>query len=323
MNRIERMILRLPVVAFILKKSKQLVLPGFQGMPLYDVLDFFFQQVKKIGFSERAAAISFNILVALPAALIFLCTLVPYLPQTIHFEEQLLGAVRDILRNQETYRLVEGVVNDFFNNPRKGLLSFSFLAGVYFSSNAMMGIMHTFDRSYFEERSSRFLAKRWTAIKLTSLLVLLIITSVLLLATQCPIKTLILQKMDWDNAFMRTIIDWSRWVIILMVTYFTIAFIYRWGPAVKVRWSLISPGTILASSLVILTTLLFSIWVNNFASYNKVYGSIGTVLIIMNLVYINSLILLVGFEINVSITAIKMRSRQRLTQEAAEQPPNF
>lgn len=315
MTRLERILIGLPVIRQMLKYSKRITLPGFQGMPVYDVLIFFLQQVKKIGFSERAAAISFNILVALPAALIFLCTLVPFLPETIEFEKQLLGAVGDVLQNDQTYSLVADVITDFFNTPRGGLLSFSFLAGVFFSSNAMMGIMHTFDRSYFEERSSRFMAKRWTAIKLTSLLILLIIASVLVLATQGPIKTFILRKIGWDNLFVRTLIEWSRWIVILMVTYFTIAFIYRWGPAVKVKWSLISPGTILASVLVILTTLLFSLWVNNFGSYNKVYGSIGTVLIIMNLVYINSLILLIGFEINVSITAIKARSKKRLMQE--------
>lgn len=315
MTKIERIIISLPVIRNLLKWSKRIILPGFQGMPLYDVLYFFLQQVKKIGFSERAAAISFNILVALPAALIFLCTLVPYIPSTFEFEIQLLRAIKDVLRNEDTYHLVAEIITDFFNTPRSGLLSFSFIAGVFFSSNAMMGIMHTFDRSYFEERSSRFMAKRWTAIKLTSLLILLIISSVILMATQGPIKNFILEKLNWNNYFFRTIIEWSRWVVILMVTYLTIAFIYRWGPAVKVKWSIISPGTILATALVILTTILFSVWVNNFASYNKVYGSIGTVLIIMNLVYFNSLILLIGFEINVSITAIKARSKQRLLEE--------
>jgi membrane protein len=322
-TKIERILIGLPLIRQLLKYSKRVTLPGFQGMPVYDVLLFFFQQVKKIGFSERSAAISFNILVALPAALIFLCTLVPYLPETIEFEKQLLGAVKDVLRNDDTYALVEEIITDFFNTPRKGLLSFSFLAGVFFSSNAMMGIMHTFDRSYFEERSSRFMAKRWTAIKLTSLLILLIIASVLLLATQGPIKTFFLRKLGWDNLFFQTIFEWSRWLVILMVTYLTIAFIYRWGPAVKVKWSLISTGTIFATGLVILTTLLFSLWVNNFGNYNKVYGSIGTVLILMNLVYINSLILLIGFEINVSITAIKARSKKRLMEEDAADRPNF
>ncbi len=318
MTKLERILVSLPVIRNILKWSKRITLPGFQEMPLYDVFLFFWQQAKKIGFSERAASISFNILVALPAALIFLCTLVPFLPDTVQFEIQLLRAVKDVLRNEQTYELVADLISDFFNTPRSGLLSFSFLAGVFFSSNAMMGIMHTFDRSYFEQRNSGFLAKRWTAIKLTSLLILLIIASVLLLATEGPIKYFILKKMGWDNFVTRTIFEWSRWVVILMVTYFTIAFIYRWGPAVTNKWSLISPGTIMAAGLVILTTLLFSIWVNNFGNYNKVYGSIGTVLILMNLIYINSLILLIGFEINVSITAIKARSKKRQMLEDAE-----
>jgi membrane protein len=318
MSKLERILITWKPVAYIIRRSKRVVLPGFQGMPLYDVLSFFVQQVQKIGFGERAASISFNILVALPAALIFLCTLVPYLPSTVQFEAQLLQTLADVLQNESTYNLVAGVITDFFNTPRGGLLSISFLAGVFFSSNAMMGIMHTFDRSYFEERSSRFYAKRWTAIKLTSLLILLVIASTLLLATQGPIKTFVLRRLGWDNFIIRTVIDYSRWFVILTVTYFTIAFIYRWAPAVKVRWSLISPGTILASTLVILTTWLFSLWVNNFASYNKVYGSLGTVLIIMNLVYINSLILLVGFEINVSITAIGAKSRLRLAAEDSD-----
>jgi membrane protein len=319
MSKLEKILFSLKPVNFVITKSKNLVLPGFEGMPLYDVLLFFVQQVKKIGFTERAAAISFNILVALPAALIFLCTLVPYLPAANKFEEQLLLTLEDVLRNEATFQLVGGIVSDFFKTPRKGLLSISFLAGVFFSSNAMMGIMHTFDRSYFEERSAKFMAKRWTAIKLTSLLILLVITSMLLLATQGSVKNFVLRKLGWDSVWIRSIIDYSRWFVIFLLTYLSIASIYRWAPAVKVKWSFISPGTILSATLVILTTWIFSVWVNNFGNYNKVYGSIGTVLILMNLVYINSLILLIGFEINVSITAIKAQSTARQQREKEHQ----
>ncbi|MCU0375558.1 MAG: YihY/virulence factor BrkB family protein, partial [Chitinophagaceae bacterium] len=149
--------------------------------------------------------------------------------------------------------------------------------------------------------------------------ILLVITSMLLLATQGSIKTFVLRKLGWDSLWIRTLIDYSRWFVIFLVTYLSIASIYRWGPAVKVKWSLISPGTILSAALVILTTWIFSVWVNNFGNYNKVYGSIGTVLILMNLVYINSLILLIGFEINVSITAIKAQSTARLQREKDQQ----
>jgi len=315
MTNLERKIYEWRPVAFLLRKSKKTILPGFQGMPLYDVMKFFFNQITKIGFTERAASISFNILVALPAGLIFLCTLVPYLPTAIDFQNQLLSTLRDVLRNEKTYQLAAGIINDFFTTTRGDLLSVSFLTGIFFSSNAMMGIMTTFDNSYFEVGRGKFLAKRWMAIKLTALLVLLIIVSMLLLATQGPLKTLFLRRLGWDNFITRTIFEYSRWVIILLITYFTIAFIYRWGPAMVVKWKILSPGAILATALTILTTLLFSIWVNNFASYNKVYGSIGTVLILMNLIYINSLVLLIGFEVNASIAAIKAENQKRVKEK--------
>lgn len=318
MNKLEKRILSFTPIAALLRASKRISLPGFEGIPLYDVMEFFIQQVRKIGFSERAAAISFNIIMAIPGGLIFLFTLVPLLPDALHLRDQLLYLLDDLLRNKDMYLLLKEVINDFFKTERNGLLWLSVAFIIFFSSNAMMGIMHTFDRSYFEERSSRFMAKRWTAFKLTSLLILLILASMLLLATQGNIKTFILKKMGWDHYVIRTVIEYSRWLIVFSLTYFTIAFIYRYGPAVKVRWSLRSPGAVLATILVLLVTWGFSVWVNNFSNINKIYGSVGTVILLMNIVYLNSLILIIGFEINVSIAAIKAKSDKRIAEETQE-----
>ncbi len=307
MTKFEKWLYQRSPVDYFLDKSKNWVLPGFQGVPLFDVMQFFREQISKIGFNSRAAAISFNVLMAMPAGLIFLCTLVPYLPTAVHFERELLKTLGEILKNPRTYRLVADVIHDFFSTQRSGLLSFSFVAAIFFSSNAMMGIMRTFDRSYFEARSGVFLAKRWNAIRLTSLLILLVLATVLLLATQGPIKTFLLKKLHWNTPFVRVLIQFSRWILIILLNYFTIAFIYRWAPAVRNKWPLNSPGAILATVLTILTTWLFGLWVNNFGQFNKVYGSLGTVLIIMNLVFINALVLLVGFELNVSITAVRAK----------------
>jgi membrane protein len=90
-----------------------------------------------------------------------------------------------------------------------------------------------------------------------------------------------------------------------------IACIYKYGPAVHKRWSLFSPGTLLATFLTILITVLFSYWVNNFGTYNKVYGSIGTVMILMLLIYFNSLVLLIGYELNVSIHHLRVMAGER------------
>ena len=252
---------------------------------------------------------------AIPAGMIFLFTLVPYLPVSKEFTYQLLVAVHDILQNNKTYELVRTVIIDVLTTPRSGLLSFSFLAALFFASNAMMGVMRTFDRSFFEERKRRFLYKRWTAIKLTFLLLLLVFVSVLLLTTQGPIKKAFHQKLGLGNDTILGIVNYSRWLIIILLNFFSIAFIYKYATAVKIRWKIFSPGAILASLLTILTSYIFSIWVNNFGRYNQLYGSIGTLLIIMNLVYINALILLIGFEINVSITSIKQRFLQRKNEE--------
>ncbi len=318
MTKLEKRIITFPPVAYLIRTSKRITLPGMEGLPLYDVMSFFFQQVQKIGFSERAASISFNIIMAIPGILMFLFTLVPFLPKSIHFHDQLLRTLDDVLKNRDLYKLLKNIIQDFFVTQRKGLMWFSVMFIIFFSSNAMMGIMRTFDRSYFEERSTRFMAKRWTAFKLTSLLILLILTSILLLATQGGIKTFIFKKLGWDVPIVLNMIDYSRWLVIIGLTYFTVAFIYRYGPAVRVRWKLSSPGTILASALMLLFTWLFSMYVNNFSNYNKVYGSIAAVILLMNIIYINSLILLIGFEINVSITAIKSRSQHRIELEEAD-----
>ena len=321
MTRFEKQLIALRPIAWLLNRSKTFSPAGFEGMALFDVIVFFRQQITRIGFSTRAAGISFNIMMALPAGLIFLCTLVPYLPKAVHFERALLRALADILKNAGTYRLLADIIHDFFTTQRNGLLSFSFAAAIFFSSNAMMGIMRTFDRSYFEERSSRFLAKRWTAIKLTSLLIMLVFATVLLLATQGSVKFFLLKKIHLNTPVVSSVIQVTRWILIIALNYLTIAFIYRWAPAVRNRWPLSSPGAILASILTIITSWLFGEWVNNFGQFNKVYGSLGTVLIIMNLVYINSLVLLIGFELNVSITAVKARSMLEAAQSGTLPKP--
>lgn len=318
MTKLEKKILQIPFVAAMIRRSKRVSLPGMQGLPVYDVFHFFMQQVKKIGFSERAASISFNIIMAIPGGLIFMFTLVPFLPKSVDFHAQMIATLDELIKNEEVHNLVTGVVEDFFNRPRSGLLWFSIIFIIFFSSNAVMGIMHTFDRSYFEERSSRFMAKRWTAFKITAWLIFMVVVSILLLAMQGSVKIFILQKLGWDNAFTRSVIDYSRWIVIFALFYFTIASIYHYGPAVKERWGFVSPGTVIATLLMIGFTGLFSMWINNFGNYNKIYGSIASVIIIMNLVYVNALILLIGFEINVSITAIKAKSERRQAMEDAQ-----
>lgn len=267
-----------------------------------------------MGLYERAAAISFNLIMALPAGVLFLFSLIPYFPKPESFKLEILGLFKDITPNSNTYKFLAGILNDLLDNQHVAVFSFGFLLLIFTSSNAMMGVIRTFDKSIQENKARVFMHRRWRAIRLTFILIVLILISSLALFLGKQQMLFVLKNIF--HAKKDTRITWwssMRWTIIIGLLYFGIAFIYKFAPSVKKRWKLLSAGSVLATFLTLITTLLFSYWVNNFGNYNKIYGSIGTVLIIMILVYINSLILLIGFELNVSIMNIE---KQRLEEDA-------
>lgn len=301
MNKIEKFVYHSRAFVFLQTKARHTNLPGFGGASLYDVGVFFVDQVRKVGLNDRARSISFSFLTAIPAAAIFICTLVPYLPISKQITHQLMLITRDITPNQNTSLMVQNFLKDFLDKPRNGLLSFGFLLAVFYSSNAMIGIMRSFNKSLVYNARRTFLQTRWMAVKLTVLVVLLVIGSVTILVTQDELLRMLLKELHIKSHNAKWLFKTFRWIVIIPLFYFAIAFIYKYAPAVQKRWKLSSPGTILATFLIILTTFIFSYWVNKFGTYNKVYGSIGTILILMLLIYFNSLVLLIGYELNVSI----------------------
>ena len=310
----QRILLRTPGIALIIRKSKQWVIPGFQQLPIYDVVRFFIIQVNRVGLNERAAAISFNLIMALPAALLFLFSLIPYFPNASRMEMQILALFKDIAPNSATYFFIKDILDGLLDK-HVGIFSFGFILVVFYASNAMMGVIRTFDKS-IEEKKGYFLHQRWRAIRLTLLLIVLVVVSTFLLLVGKTQLTYLLKNILHLKSSER-VIWWNdfRWIIIIAIVYFGIAFVYKYAPSLTKRWKLMSPGAILATTLTLLTTFGFSYWVNNFASYDKVYGSIGTVLILMLLIYFNSLILLIGFELNVSITVLTKEANTRKQAE--------
>lgn len=313
MTKLDHKLITFPPIAFAIKKSKQIVFPGFKGIPLFYVIRFFFQQINKIGIIDRASAISFNLIMALPAAFLFIFSIIPYLPDSFDFKGQMLNLFKDLTPNSNTYKLINTLINDLLKK-HVGIFSFGFILVLFYASNATMGIIRTFDKS-ISEKKAYFLHRRWRAIRLTTLLILLVLASLLVLIGQGELAGLLREFFHFKK---KTFYPWwntVRWSIIVLFIFFGIAFIYRFAPAIQKKWPLISPGSILATTLMLLTTIGFSFWVNHFSSYNKVYGSIGTVLIIMLLIYLNSLILLIGFELNVSITVLQQQAQQGQEQK--------
>ena len=292
---------------WLIRQSQKIRLPGFQGIPLYDVLKFFFQQIRKVGITERAAAISFNCVMAIPPIIIFLCTLIPYLPISNEFIRQLHGLIRDVIPGEKNNSAIIKFIDDIIKKPKNDLLSLGFLLALFYSSNAVLGIMRAFDKNYLGFKKRKMIRRRATALQLTSVLFVLMFASLLVLIMQSSV----LKLFGLKNVLVRQIIGYARWVVIVLLFFGSISFIYRYAPFVHKRWKLINPGCILATTLMLLFTVFFSYWVNNFSNYNKLYGSISTILILMLLIYFNSLVLLIGFELNVSITHIKHEADER------------
>ncbi len=316
MTKFEKILINLPPIAFIIKKSKHLYIPGFKRIPLFDVIKFFFQQVNKIGLNERAAAISFNLIQALPAAILFLFSIIPYLPESFNTKAEILGLFKDLSPNSNSFKLIETLVNEMLKK-HVGVFSFGFLLVMFYASNAMIGVIRTFDKS-ISEKKQFFLHKRVRAIQLTLILILLVILSTVMMIGQDELASILKKLFHFKR---KEILPWwnvLRWIIVIALIFFGISLIYKFAPSVKKRWDIISPGSILATTLTLFTTIVFSYWVNHFANYNKIYGSIGTILIIMFLLYINSLILLIGFELNVSLTHLQSEVERRNKKELNE-----
>ncbi len=316
MIKLQRIIITKTPVAFVLRKSKHWYFPGFEGVAFYDVLRFFYYQIKTHGLSERTSAVAYNFIMAIPPSLLFLFTLIPNLPfiSKRSIQTQLHGLVVDIIPSKAYNREVLKFIDSFIYGNKIGLLSFGLLFSLFFASNAMMGIIRSFNRKYVGFEGIKGLKRRWMALKLTIIIFGLVLGYFILLISQGAILKAVVVDKGW-----REVIYYTRWALILAVIFFAIGFIFKYATPVQKKWKLVSPGTIIATLLSVTSTFGFSAFVNNFGRYNVLYGSIGTIMVVMALIYINSLAILIGFELNVSIKSLKATSLQRELEEKAAQ----
>ncbi|MDQ2753899.1 MAG: YihY/virulence factor BrkB family protein [Bacteroidota bacterium] len=315
MTKIERILITASPISGLRAISKKITLPGFKGLPLYDVFHALLAQINKHGLNIRAGAISFNIITAIPAITLFLCILVPYVPGSAQVYHQLLAFVKEFTPNSETQKILTRLLNEFFNKPTTGLLSIGFLLVLFTSSNAMMGIIRAFDRSVIEKRKTNFIKKRLRAIRLIITLVSLLLGTVLISVGQGYLFTKIMQWADIKNGSVIKIIQNSRWLVIFFLFVLAIGYIYKYAPTAETKSKVFTPGAVMASVLMIVITGLFSYWAKNISTYNKFYGSIGSLIIIMLLIFLNSMMLLVGYELNISISLLAGKKKEKQSKE--------
>jgi membrane protein len=294
-----RFLLRFSFYRKFIAWSKTYILPGFDPLPFYNVAAFFVHEINERTLLNRASSLAFNFMLAFFPATIFLFTLIPYVPIK-NFQGQLLNVLSTILP-YNAYMAFQVTIEDILKHHNGKLLSIGFISALYFATNGIANLMQAFNRSSLVVEKRSWIKRRFIATMLTLVISISLLIAVVILAAGESFIGLLQRHVDSKGHFWIYVIMFSRWIIVIAIFFTSISVLYRYGPANKQKWKFLSTGSIMATILAVVTSLGFTYYINNFSSYNKLYGSIGTLIILMLWLYLNTLILLIGFELNASI----------------------
>ncbi|MBK8503669.1 MAG: YihY/virulence factor BrkB family protein [Saprospiraceae bacterium] len=287
-------------------------LPGFFGIPIWDVFTFLVGELKREDIGTRANSMAYSFFLSLFPSIIFMFTLLPYIPIQ-DFDEVIKSAIRQIMPVSAHAFLFE-TVESVTSIPHGGLLSLGFVLALFFASSGMLSLMRGFEKSHevsFKARS--FIKKRGIAIGLTLLVGLsFLVSGTLIVAGNKLISFL------FGGARYLLVVSFIKWFAVLLLFYSVISMIYRFGPPLKKKFGMMSPGTTLATLVSLLTSVTFTYIIDNFGTQSRIYGSLGALIVILLWMQMNSFILLAGFELNASI-AVNRDLRQR--KRSAIHPP--
>ncbi len=305
-KNIEDKLEKIPILNLLVRFGKRIKIPGLQGMSLYDVVEMYIKGIVEGALTTRAGGIAFSFFMAIFPFMLFILTLIPYIPIE-GFQESLLTLINELLP-PKTYEAVDSVILDIVNNKQAGLLSFGFLASIFLMTNGINAVFGGFEYSYHvtEVRNifrAYFISMLVSVIMATFLIITVALTGFYKLMLDAMIKK------EWiENETLW--LQLGRGAIFLIMIFTIVSILYKYGTKEGKHTSFFSAGSVFTTLLSILTFYLFSYYVNEFAQYNELYGSIGTLLILMLFVWLNAIILLLGFELNASIYALRLQNQE-------------
>lgn len=300
-EEIENKLLKIPLLNWVIRFLKTIKIPGFKGMSLYDVLEMYILGIVKGALTSRAGGIAFSFFMALFPFLLFILTLIPYVPID-NFQNDFIFMIERLLP-PNTASSVHEVIEDIANNRYGGLLSFSFIASIFLMTNGVNAILSGFEYSYHVQEMRSIIRQYLISLGIGILLSIILLATVAV-SIYFEIGISKLKANGWvnDDVFW---IEKSRITFFILLIFVSTSLLYKYGTKeIKYR-SFFSPGSILTTFLTVLMFQLFAIYVEKFANYNRLYGSIGTLLILMLFIWLNSIILLLGFELNASLNRLK------------------
>lgn len=281
--------------AFLYKQT----LPGFNDIPIAVILKFVWLEILRDDIMTRANSMAYSFFLSIFPGMLVLLSLLPYFP--------LDNMITAFQRNYVD--LLPGEMSDYINSiilemtqeGKEGLLSLGLLLAILFASNGVSTMIKGFHKSYESTyKPENLLQRQWRALYLTILLGMLLMSSLVGIMVG---KSFLAEWFAGSNLELKEnkIFGYIRWVLVFVFYYFGIGIIYRFGPAMKQKLRIFSTGATLATILSVISSIAFSLYVENFFRYNTIYGSIGALILILVWLQINSFIILIGYELNASI----------------------
>ena len=294
------------MLKFFINITKKIKPWGFSGLSIYDVAVFFWKGLMEGAITTRASSLAFNFFLAFFPSIIVFFTLIPYIP--IQGLQETLMDLLSVVLPPSTNEITFSTLDDIINHPRGGLLSIGFVLALYFSTNGISSLIEAFNSSYHIRETRPLIQQRLLSLGLTLLLSLMLIIAISsIIFGKLAVDYLTEYKLISDYA--GKLILYGKWFTMLVMLFFGISILFHLGPAIKSKWRLFTPGSIFATIFIITTSIGFNYYINHFSQYNKIYGSIGTLMIILLWMYFNSIILLTGFELNASISNAKEKGQ--------------
>lgn len=289
-----------PTARKVIHFLKKFTLPGFDKIPVFIVIKFIASELKKDLIPTRARSIAYSFFIAFFPGMIFLLTLLPYIPLD-GVQAQFFTIINEFIPDKVVNSFILTTVDDLINQPREGLLSFGALLTLYFATQGVVSMILSFNKTYSIYTNRNFLYLRWIALKLTMILLFLFVVSILLLIAGEGLINLFLNYVEIKSFWVNFLLNALRYIIILVLFFMSISTIYYYGPSVKKKWKFITPGSSLATIGSIIASLIFSNYISGFDKYNTIYGIFGSIILFLGWLYINAFVLLIGFELNAAI----------------------
>lgn len=298
---------KIPILNLVVRFFKQIRLPGFEGLSIYDLLELYALGIVKGTLTTRASAIAFSFFTAIFPFLLFVIILIPYIPIN-DFQKEFLDFLNSVLPPQTSDFFIANIFDNIRGGSGTGLLSSVFLLSMLLMANGVNAVFSGFENSYHEQLTRNVFQQYMYALGVALILAILVLLTVAVFGYfQIYILSPIYERLSGEALSEKGVgwIIFAKYMFFVIMVYLATATLYYFGTKEGRHTRFFSIGALLTTLLIILTSFLFGIYIDNFSQYNKLYGSIGALLILLLYLWLNSNILLLGYELNASLRRLK------------------